>query len=60
MTDSPAIANARPLHVLIIVDVPQRIDDHPQNRVHELTPRLWKEHFAQNPLRCYVDRTRSP
>jgi hypothetical protein len=24
---------------------------HPASRVHELTPRLWEEHFAANPLR---------
>jgi len=34
-----------------LVDVLQRIDRHPASRVAELTPRLWKEHFASNPLR---------
>jgi transposase len=34
-----------------LVDVLQRIDRHPASRVAELTPRLWKEHFAANPLR---------
>lgn len=33
------------------VDVLQRVGQHPASRVHELTPRLWKEHFAANPLR---------
>ncbi|MCP5055845.1 MAG: hypothetical protein GY937_03870 [bacterium] len=28
----------------------QRISVHPQARVAELTPRLWKEHFADTPL----------
>jgi len=34
-----------------LVDVLQRIDQHPAARVPELTPRLWKQHFAKNPLR---------
>lgn len=34
-----------------LVDVLQRVGQHPAARVAELTPRLWKEHFAANPLR---------
>jgi len=34
-----------------IVDVLQRINIHPASRVEELTPRLWKEKFADNPMR---------
>jgi len=34
-----------------LVDVLQRVGQHPANRVHELTPRLWKQLFASNPLR---------
>ena len=34
-----------------LVDVLQRVSIHPASRVEELTPRLWKEHFADNPLR---------
>lgn len=34
-----------------LVDVLQRIGQHPAARVAELTPRLWKQHFAGNPLR---------
>jgi hypothetical protein len=34
-----------------LVDVLQRIDRHPAREVHLLTPRLWKQHFAANPLR---------
>lgn len=34
-----------------LVDVLQRVSQHPASRVHELTPRLWKQHFASNPLR---------
>jgi transposase len=39
-----------------LVDVLQRIDTHPASRVHELTPRLWKERFAADPLRSDLDR----
>jgi len=38
------------------VDVLQRIDTHPAFDVHLLTPRLWKQHFAANPLRSDLDR----
>jgi transposase len=34
-----------------LVDVLQRVSEHPASRVAELTPRLWKQHFAANPLR---------
>jgi hypothetical protein len=34
-----------------LVDVLQRVGQHPATRVAELTPRLWKQHFAANPLR---------
>ena len=34
-----------------LVDVLQRVAEHPASRVAELTPRLWKRHFATNPLR---------
>lgn len=34
-----------------LVDVLQRIGIHPASQVEELTPRLWKEKFADNPLR---------
>ena len=34
-----------------LVDVLQRVGQHPASRVHELTPRLWKTLFADNPLR---------
>ena len=33
-----------------LVDVLQRVDEHPARRVAELTPRLWKDKFADNPL----------
>jgi transposase len=34
-----------------LVDVLQRVSEHPASRVAELTPRLWAQHFAANPLR---------
>lgn len=39
-----------------LVDVLQRISDHPASKVDELTPRLWKEHFSETPLRSVVDK----
>jgi hypothetical protein len=38
-----------------LVDVLQRIGEHPASRVAELTPRLWKERFAANPLRSDIE-----
>jgi hypothetical protein len=37
-----------------LVDVLQRIDTHPFSEVEQLTPRLWKEHFADDPLRSLL------
>jgi len=37
-----------------LVDVLQRVADQPASRVAELTPRLWKQHFAANPLRSDI------
>ena len=34
-----------------LVDVLQRVAEHPASRVAELTPRLWMRHSAENPLR---------
>ena len=34
-----------------LVDVLQRVGQHPASRVDELTPRLWKQNFVANPLR---------
>lgn len=33
-----------------LVDVLQRISTHPHGQAHLLTPRLWKEHYSQNPI----------
>ena len=41
-----------------LVEVPQRIDTHPAFDVHLLTPRLWKQHFAADPLRSDLNRLR--
>jgi transposase len=38
-----------------LVDVLQRVGEHPASRVAELTPRLWKQHFAANPLRSDIE-----
>jgi transposase len=38
-----------------LVDVLQRIDTHPFSAVEQLTPRLWKQHFAAAPLRSLLD-----
>lgn len=39
-----------------LVDVLQRIASHPAIEVHQLTPRLWKNEFAQNPMRSDLHR----
>ena len=41
-----------------LVDVLQRVSQHPANKAHELTPRLWKEKFAENPFRSDLDKTK--
>jgi hypothetical protein len=41
-----------------LVDVLQRVGTHPAKDVDQLTPRLWKEHFADNPLRSDLYRIR--
>lgn len=38
-----------------LVDVLQRISQHPASEVANLTPRLWKTRFAENPLRALID-----
>ncbi len=40
-----------------LVDVLQRVGQHPASRVHELTPRMWKQLFADNPLRSHLHQT---
>ena len=43
-----------------LVDVLQRVGEHPASRAVELTPRLWKTLFAHNPLRSDLDSARGP
>ncbi len=38
-----------------LIDVLQRVDSHPQSRVDELTPRLWKDRFADQSMRSLID-----
>lgn len=40
-----------------LVDVLQRIDSHPAQDVHLLTPRLGKEHFKSQPILSDLDRS---
>lgn len=37
-----------------LVDVLQRVGQHPASQVADLTPRRWKELFAENPLRSHL------
>jgi len=39
-----------------LVDVLQRVGQHPAAQVHQLIPRLWKQHFAANPLRSDISK----
>jgi len=34
-----------------LVDVLQRISEHPASRVIELTPRMWKTKFSHDPMK---------
>ncbi len=43
-----------------LVDVLQRVGEHPPSRVVELTPRVWKTLFAHDPLGSVLDRGRDP
>ena len=39
-----------------LVDVLQRVSTHPARDVAQLTPRLWKDHFAESPMTSDVGR----
>lgn len=39
-----------------LVDVLQRVGQHPATEVAQLTPRLWKQHFEKTPLRSDISR----
>lgn len=43
-----------------LVDVLQRVDQHPAKRAIKLIPRAWKTLFADRPLRSDLDRSRDP
>ena len=43
-----------------LVDILQRVGEHPASRVVELTPRVWKTLFADDPLGSDLDRGRDP
>ena len=45
-----------PESITYLVDVLQRVEDHPASDVVALTPRLWKERFADDPRRSDIDR----
>lgn len=40
---------------IYLVDVLQRVSEHPATRVEELTPRIWKTLYANNPLRSDLE-----
>jgi transposase len=40
-----------------LVDVLQRIAEHPKAEIEKLTPRLWAKHYAENPIRSALDLT---
>ena len=39
-----------------LVDVLQRVSEHPASKVIELTPRVWKDKFSHDPMRSDVAR----
>ncbi len=39
-----------------LVDVLQRVGEHPKSEVEKLTPANWNRNFAHNPLRSHVDQ----
>jgi transposase len=40
-----------------LTDVLQRVGTHPASKIEELTPRLWKEKFADDPMRSVIYKT---
>lgn len=37
--------------VIVGIDVMERVGQHPASLMHQLTPRIWEQMFAANPLR---------
>lgn len=52
------LQGVNPYHYL--VDVLQRVSHHPAKDVIDLTPRVWKNKFANNPLTCDVQTQQPP
>ncbi len=40
-----------------LTDALQRVSSHPASKIEELTPRLWKERFADDPMRSMIYKT---
>ena len=40
---------------IYLVDVLQRVQVHPNSDIEQLTPRLWKKHFADDPMRSDLE-----
>ncbi len=40
-----------------LTDALQRVSSHPASKIEELTPRLWKEKFADDPMRSMIYKT---
>ena len=38
-----------------LVDVLQRVQIHPNSDIAQLTPRLWKQHFADDPIKSDIE-----
>jgi hypothetical protein len=52
LIQSCVLADVNP--TVYLTDVLQRIDTHPAQDVHLLTPRMWAQNFAQSPLTSVV------
>lgn len=39
-----------------LTDILQRVSEHPASNVEELTPRVWKDKFSDNPIRSVLGR----
>jgi transposase len=38
-----------------LLDVLQRVSEHSQSDIQQLTPKLWTKHFGDNPLRSDLE-----
>ena len=39
---------------IYLTDILQRVSHHPMSQIEDLTPRLWKEAFAESPMRSVM------